>query len=123
MSPEELQKLIKMVARMARRRLGLRGRTPEIILTRAARLMPSDLRREMQFLADAAPMALSPKLAHMVDGARAERAAAGVMAHLRGLDRGRERMAAMMRWAGWAGFYALVAVGAVAFIALGRGLV
>jgi hypothetical protein len=123
MRPNELQDLIDKVARMARRRLGVRGRTAEIRLTRAARLMPADLRRDMQFLADAAPMALSPKLSHMVEGARAERAAAAVMAHLRGVDRGRERSAAMLRWAGWASFYALLAVGAVAFIALGRGLV
>lgn len=123
MSPDELQKLIDKVARIAQRRLGVRGRTAEIKLSRAARLMPQELRRDMQFLANAAPMALSPKLAHMVDGARAERAAGAVMAHLRGLDRGRERMAAMLRWAGWAGFYTLLAVGAMIFIALGRGLV
>ena len=40
MSPNELQDLIDKVARMARRRLGVRGRTAEIRLTRAARLMP-----------------------------------------------------------------------------------
>ncbi len=123
MSPEELQNLIDKVARMARRRLGVRGRTAEIRLTRAARLMPQELRREMQFLADAAPLALSPKLSHMVDGARAERAAAAVMSHLRGLDRGRERTAAMLRWLGWAVFYALLVVGVAIFLALGRGLV
>ena len=59
----------------------------------------------------------------LVDGVRAERAAAAVMAHLRGLNRGRERSAAMLRWAGWTSFYALLVVGMVAFIALGRELV
>ena len=100
MSPNELQDLIEKVARLARRKLGVGGRTAEISLARAARLVPFELRSDMRFLADAAPLALSPKLARMVDPRRAEKAASAVTAHLRGLDPRKERSAALLRWAG-----------------------
>jgi len=123
MSPNELQDLIEKVARLARRKLGVGGRTAEISLARAARHVPFELRSDLRFLADAAPLALSPKLARMVDPRRAEKAASAVTAHLRGLDPRKERSAALLRWAGWAALYGLLAVGGVALLALGRGLV
>lgn len=85
------------IARLMEERLGVGGRGLPAKLRRAGRLLPRGRKRDAQAVADALPMADSPRLAKRIDHAQLEAAARRVAAYLEGIDPRKRRIDMALR--------------------------
>jgi len=97
-------------------RLSVGGRDLAARTRKAGRRLPRRIRREAQYLAEAAKLAQNPKLARMVDPGRVAHAHATCLRHLQSIDGAERRRAYTLGVLGSIGF-AVFFVGA-AFIAV-----
>ncbi len=78
-------------------RLQIRARTLDHQLRKAGRLLPKTVQRDAHYLAQAGLLTQNPKLARMIDAAKAERAYANVTAYLKSIEPGARRKDAVLR--------------------------
>lgn len=113
MSDNQITGYVEELQRLLSERLRVRGRDLGQQLDRAGRLLPRAVRREARYLADSARIAPNPKLAKMIDAARADRAFEAVKAHLEGIDPKARARARLLNWLAVLGFNVLLIAGLV----------
>lgn len=83
---ETIEQMVAEVRAGLRAKLGLRGKTLAAQLRNGGRLLPRYVRHDATYLAQIAPLADNPKLARMIDQAKARQAHRSVLDHLDGID-------------------------------------
>ena len=86
MTHDEMTPMIEEIRALLRQRLSIRGKTLDVQLRKARRLLPRAVRREAAFLAEAYTLTQNPKLARMVNAAQVHEARDQVIAHLQSVD-------------------------------------
>lgn len=84
------------VAGLMQDRLRIGGEGLAAKLRRGAKLLPRDIRRQAEYLAQAERMAGAPKLFHQLDQARIDQAHAACVAHLYPIGRAERRWSVFM---------------------------
>jgi hypothetical protein len=113
--------LVTEVAELLETRLGVRGATFEVRVSRARRHLPASLRVAAADLVEAHRMGAHPRLARRIDPARVARAHKALVAHLTGVDRAAARRAAMLDFLATTGFRLLAVAGLVLAVLVWRG--
>ncbi|WP_342070436.1 hypothetical protein [Yoonia algicola] len=88
---ETMRQMVDEVRAALQDKLRVRGRTLEAQIRRAGRQLPRRVRHDATYLAQAVALTDNPKLARMVDMAKAKRAHRNVLAHLDTVDIGAQR--------------------------------
>jgi len=88
---ETMRQMVDEVRAALQDKLRVRGRTLEAQIRRAGRQLPRRVRSDATFLAQAVALTDNPKLACMVDMAKAKKAHRNVLAHLDTVDIGAQR--------------------------------
>ena len=109
---ETIEQMVAEVRTGLREKLGLRGKTLAAQLRKGGRFLPRYVRRDATYLAQIAPLADNPKLARMIDQAKARQAYRNVLDHLASID------LAAARRDGALNMVASIAFGMLATIAL-----
>ncbi len=118
-----LQQMVDEVRDALADKLRVRGRTLDAQVRKAGRLLPRAVRRDATFLAQAVGLADNPKLARMVDMAKARQARRRVLAYLQSVDMAAQRRDAALNLVASIAF-ALLATGVLLlFVLWARGFV
>ncbi|WP_400082589.1 hypothetical protein [Yoonia sp. R78084] len=88
---ETMRQLVDEVRAALQDKLRVRGRTLEKQLRRAGRQLPRHVRNDATYLAQAVALSDNPKLARMIDMAKAKKAHRNILAHLETVDIGAQR--------------------------------
>jgi hypothetical protein len=104
-------------------RLGLRGSDLGTVLRRAGRQVPRRLRPAAAVLVEAEKMAVNPRLARLIDGARVAAAARELDDWLATQDPRERRRTRIINSAALGGFYMLATAGLVIGVLVWRGIV
>ncbi|NCO87291.1 MAG: hypothetical protein GW886_11750 [Rhodobacterales bacterium] len=123
MNGDDINARLAEISGLLESQLHVRGRSLDVQLRRARRLLPSAVRREAQYLVQAAGLAQNPKLARMIDMAKVDSAQARVVAYLQGVDRQRRRRDRLLNLLALNAFYVLVVGIAVVAVLVWRGIV
>ncbi|EBA12992.1 hypothetical protein RCCS2_03884 [Roseobacter sp. CCS2] len=83
---QTLQQMVDEVREAMGTQMRIRGRSLDVQLRKAGRLLPRRIRQDATYLAQGVTLVQNPKLAKMVDMAKAQQAYENVMAHLHGFD-------------------------------------
>lgn len=86
-----LQQMVDEVRAAMESQLRVRGKSLDAQIHRAGRLLPRRVRQDASYLAKGMALAENPKLARMVDMAKARRAHRNILAHLETIDTGAKR--------------------------------
>lgn len=103
--------------------LHVRGRTLDVQLRRAGRLLPAAVRREAHYVAQAAGLVRNPKLARMIDMDKVAQAHVRVVAHLQAVDPKKQLRDRLLNLLALNAFYILVVGIAVVVVLVWRGIV
>ena len=123
MSGDAVQAKVDEVARLMAERLRIRGRTLEVQVRRAGRLLPRARARDARFLAQASLLVQNPKLARMVDQRQVDSAHAALVAFLNGIDPAERRKDRILGILGILSFNLLLIGGGVITWLWWRGIV
>ena len=104
-------------------KLRVHGRSLEAQIRKAGRLLPRAVRRDATFLAQGAGLVQNPKLARMVDMAKARQAHRNVLAYLETVDAGAQRRDAALNLVASIAFALLVTAGLLLFVLWQRGFI
>ena len=104
-------------------KLRVQGRDLEAQVRKAGRRLPRRVRRDALFFLESCSLMANPKLAHMVDGKKMDRAYSNIVAYLDGLDPRQERITAMINLAASIAFVFLVTGVLVLVVLVLRGFV
>lgn len=118
-----LQEMAEDVRAGLESKLRVRGRSLQAQIRRAGRLLPRYVRRDATYLAQGAELATNPKLAKMVDIAKARQAHRKVLAYLDTVDIAVQRRDAALQLAASIAFALLVTSGLVVFVLWQRGFI
>lgn len=123
MAQVSVEQLAASLEALMEKQMGVGGKGLPAKLRRAGRRLPKHVRRDVEMIAEALPIAQSPKLAKQIDLARLEVAERRVAAFLRGYDLADRRKGALLGLLGSLAFN-LLALGVlvIAFL-LWRGVV
>lgn len=118
-----LQHEVAEIRLLMEERLHIRGRDLEAQFRKAGRLLPRAIRREAEFLTQANLLIQNPKLARMIDAARARRAHQAIVRHLKSIDPKAERRGRILNFAAFVAFILLIVGIATVSVLYWRGLV
>ena len=118
-----LQEMAEDVRAGLESKLRVRGRSLQAQIRKAGRLLPRHVRRDATYLAQGAELATNPKLAKMVDMAKARQAHRKVLAYLDTVDIAAQRRDAALQLAASIAFALLVTAGLVVFVLWQRGFI
>lgn len=121
MTAEELRAENEALAELIREKLGVGGRGLAGRARRAGRLLPRRIRRQVDYLLEAETLAQNPKLARMVDDARARTAHAACAQFLDGIDPGERRAKYWLGILGSVAFSILAVAGLAVGVLMWRG--
>ncbi len=88
---ETMRQMVDEVRAALQDKLRVRGRTLEKQIRRAGRQLPRHVRNDATYLAQAVALSDNPKLARMIDMAKAQKAHRNILAHLDTVDIGAQR--------------------------------
>ena len=111
------------VRRLIEERLGIKGKSLEIAVRRAGRLLPKWARREGTYLARAQQIVDHPKLRAMVDEAKLTKAHAALVEHLNAIDPAERRKTRLLNTLGVISFNLILVSGALITLLWWRGFV
>jgi hypothetical protein len=123
MNGQGFQAEVDEVSALLAERLRVRGRTLEIQLRRAGRLLPRALQREGSYLVQANLLTQNPKLARMIDAAKAEAAHRNLVAHLKSIDAGAARRGKLLNLTALIAFNLLLVSGLLLWWMVAQGYV
>lgn len=123
MAQVSVEHLATSLEALMEKKMGVGGRGLPAKLRRAGRRLPKQVRRDAQMIAEALPLAQSPKLAKQIDLPRLEVAERRVAAFLRAYDRADRRKGAVLGVLGSLSFNLLALGGIVIALLVWRGLV
>ena len=118
-----LQQMVDEVREGLVDKLRVRGRSLDVQVQRAGRLLPRRVKRDATYLAQAMALADNPKLARMVDMAQARQAHERVLGFLGGIDPGAQRRTAALNLVASIAFALLVTAVLVLFVLVQRGFI
>ena len=118
-----LQQMVDEVREGLDDKLRMRGRSLDAQVRKAGRLLPRGVRHDATYLAQAVVLADNPKLARMVDMAKASRAHRNVMDFLEGYDLDARRRTTALNLVTSIAFALLVTGLLVLFVLVQRGFV
>jgi hypothetical protein len=116
-----LQQMVDEVREGLAEKLRMRGRSLDAQIRKAGRLLPRGVKRDAAYLAQAVVLADNPKLARMVDLAKAKRAHGRVLSFLDTIDAGAQRRSAALNLVASIGLALLVTAALVLFVLAQRG--
>lgn len=116
-----MQQMVDDVRAAFEAKLLVRGASLDAQIRKAGRLLPRSVRRDATYLAQAAVLAQNPKLARMVDIAKAGRARRNVLVYLDGVDRVAQRRNAAFNMLASIAFALLVTGVILLFVLVQRG--
>ena len=118
-----LQQMVDEISAALEEKLRVRGKSLEAQLRKAGRRLPRRVREDATYLRRCVALMENPKLAKMVDLAKAQKAHRNVMAHLTTVDLAKERADAALSMLGSIAF-ALLFTGVMVLVVLwARGFV
>lgn len=123
MAEVTVEELAKGIAELMEKRLGVGGTGLAAKLRRAGRLLPRDVRRDAQAVADALLMEENPKLRKQIYLPRLETAERRVVAYLKTVNPGERRVTMMLGMLGGAAFSLLAVIGLFVVVMVWQGLV
>ncbi|SIT74801.1 hypothetical protein SAMN05421665_0107 [Yoonia rosea] len=88
---ETMRQMVDEVRAALQDKLRVRGGTLEKQIRRAGRQLPRHVRNDATYLAQAVALSDNPKLARMIDMAKAQKAHRNILAHLETVDIGAQR--------------------------------
>ena len=116
-----LQQMVDEIRPLFEQKLRVRGRSLGAQVRKAGRLLPRSAKRDAHYLAQALALAENPKLARMVDMAKAKQAHRNVMTFLDEIDLGARRGTAALKMITSIVFALLVTGILVLFVLVQRG--
>lgn len=119
----DLQQMVDEVSIALADKLRVRGRSLDAQIRKAGRLLPRRVRQDATYLAQGVTLAQNPKLAKMIDMAKARKAHRNVLAHIDTVDIGAQRRAAALNVVASIAFALLVTGCLLLFVLWQRGFV
>ena len=120
---EQINTQVDDVRQMMAQRLRVRGKTLDAQVRKAGRLLPKPVRRDANYLAQAATVMDHPKLSRMVDAAKASSAHARITEFLAGVDPKDRARGKLLNWLGSLAFGFIVLTIVIVTVLVKRGLV
>lgn len=118
-----MQQMVDEVRAAMKDRLRVRGRSLDAQIRKAGRRLPRRIRHDATYLAQSVALVQNPKLARMVDMAKARQAHRNVMSHLESVDLAAQRRDAMLNLVASIAFALLVTVVLLVFVLWQRGFI
>ncbi len=118
-----LQQMVDEVHAGLETQMRIRGRTLDAQIRKAGRSLPRRVRSDASYLAQGAALAENPKLARMVDMAKARQAHRNVLAHLETVDLAAQRRDAAFSMVASIAFALLTTGILVLFVLWARGFI
>ncbi|MEJ8563233.1 hypothetical protein QTO30_19805 [Yoonia sp. GPGPB17] len=118
-----LQQMVDEVRAAMEGQLRVRGKSLDAQIRKAGRLLPRRVRQDASYLAQGVALAANPKLAKMIDMAKAQRAHRNVMAHLGSVDIATQRRDAALNLVASIALALLVTAVLLLFVLWVRGFV
>lgn len=118
-----LQQMVDEVRAGLEAKLRVRGRTLDAQIRKTGRLLPRRVRRDATYLAQILPLSANPKLARMVDTAKAKQAHRNICDFLESIDVGAQRRSAALNLVASIAFALLVTGVLLLFVLVQRGFV
>ena len=120
---QTMQQMVDEVSAALRDKLRVRGRSLSGQIRKAGRSLPRGVRSDATYLAQSVALADNPKLARMIDMAKARRAHRNVLAHLDTIDLAAQRRNAALNLLASI-MFALLATGVLLlFVLWARGFI
>lgn len=120
---EQYQKTCAVLADLTRKRLGVRGRQPEQILSASLTRLPKHLRPEAQHLARSLKMAEHPRLRLLLDYNALSQKTAEMQRYLRAVNRMDSIRTSLLDWATGIAFNLLILLVILFALLRWRGLI
>ncbi|WP_168769179.1 hypothetical protein [Yoonia maricola] len=118
-----MQQMVDEVREAMESDLHVRGRSLEVQIRKAGRLLPRRVRQDATYLAQGVAVAANPKLARMVDMAKARQAHRRIVAYLGTVDIGAQRRNAALNLVASIAFALLMTGVLLLFVLWQRGFI
>lgn len=120
---QTLEQQVDEIRTLLEIKLRVRGKTFDAQIKKAGRLLPRAVRRDVQFLSQSVELVKNPKLARMVDPARAQKAHGNVVTFLNTVDRREQQLTALINVTASIAFVVLVTAAVLLYVLVQRGFV